>query len=207
MKNLLFLIFKEKYTLFFGFFVKFILSFYGCKIGKKFKADKFPKIIFSKGENLTILDNVTFYGEVELRLYKDSKIIIEDDVKLDTGVRIISANNSTVKIEKENIIGCYTIINGGGNITIGRKCLISSFVSINASDHGISKNTLMRDQKFTYADVIIGEDVWLGGKSVVLKNSNIGKGAIIGANSLVKGNVDSYSINAGTPLKNIGFRK
>ena len=207
MSNFFFLLFREKYPTVLGFVVKIILSFFGCKIGKNFKADKFPKLIFAKGKNIIISDNVTFYGNIEIRCYKDSKLIIESNCKLDEGVRIISANDSTVKIEKDNVIGCYTIINGGGNITIGRKGLISSFVSIASSDHGMSKKSLMRDQNFTYGDIIIEEDVLLGSHCTVLKNLKIGKGAIVGANSVVTRSIESFSINVGAPSKVIGHRE
>ena len=49
--------------------------------------------------------------------------------------------------------------------------------------------------------MIIGDNVWIGDNSVILGPASIGNGAIIGANSLVRGEVPSNSIVAGTPAR------
>jgi acetyltransferase-like isoleucine patch superfamily enzyme len=52
----------------------------------------------------------------------------------------------------------------------------------------------------------IGNDVWIAENVTILGNVKIGDGAIIGANSLVIRDVEPYSINVGSPAKNIGYR-
>jgi len=52
----------------------------------------------------------------------------------------------------------------------------------------------------------IGNDVWIGTKSVILSNITIGEGAIIGAGSVVVKNVEPYEIVGGVPAKHIRFR-
>jgi acetyltransferase-like isoleucine patch superfamily enzyme len=42
---------------------------------------------------------------------------------------------------------------------------------------------------------------------VILGGAIIRKGSIIGANSLVNRETEAYTINYGTPLKKIGYRK
>ena len=55
-------------------------------------------------------------------------------------------------------------------------------------------------------DTVIGNDVWIGQNAVILPGVHIGDGAIIGANSVVGRNVESYSIVAGNPVKEIRKR-
>ena len=55
-------------------------------------------------------------------------------------------------------------------------------------------------------DTVIGNDVWIGQDAVILPGVHIGDGAIIGANSVVGSNVESYSIVAGNPAKEIRKR-
>jgi lipopolysaccharide O-acetyltransferase len=50
-------------------------------------------------------------------------------------------------------------------------------------------------------EVHIGRNVWLGDGVVVLAGSNIGDGAIIGANSVVAGTIPANSIAAGAPAR------
>jgi len=58
-------------------------------------------------------------------------------------------------------------------------------------------------------NIRIGNDVWIGGHSIILSGSLIGDGCVIGAGSLVTGKLDPYCIYAGNPIKKIRnrFRK
>ena len=55
-------------------------------------------------------------------------------------------------------------------------------------------------------DIQIGEDVWIGSNSVILSGIRIGRGAVIGAGSVVTKNVEPYSIVAGNPAIKIRMR-
>lgn len=55
-------------------------------------------------------------------------------------------------------------------------------------------------------DVVVGEDVWLGANSTLLSGVNIGRGAIVGAGTVVRTDVPPYAIVAGNPAKVVGFR-
>lgn len=55
-------------------------------------------------------------------------------------------------------------------------------------------------------DVIVEEDVWIGTNVTLLYGSYIGRGAIIGAGSVVRSKVPPYAIVIGNPAKVIGFR-
>ena len=50
-----------------------------------------------------------------------------------------------------------------------------------------------------YYKIIIGNDVWIGGKSMFVGNVNIGDGCIIGGGSVIRGNFEPYSIIIGNP--------
>lgn len=50
-------------------------------------------------------------------------------------------------------------------------------------------------------DTIVGNDVWIGQNSVILPGVHIGDGAIIGANSVVRDNVEPYSVVIGNPSR------
>ena len=50
-------------------------------------------------------------------------------------------------------------------------------------------------------DIVIGNDVWIGFEAVILSGVHIGDGAIIGANSVVSGDIPPYTIAAGNPCR------
>lgn len=58
----------------------------------------------------------------------------------------------------------------------------------------------------TKGDVIILNDVWIGAHVTIMSGTIIGDGAVIGARSVVSGNIPPYSIWAGNPARFIKFR-
>jgi acetyltransferase-like isoleucine patch superfamily enzyme len=64
----------------------------------------------------------------------------------------------------------------------------------------------MRAQGYTTAPIVIGDDVWLGSKSVVLKGVSIGRGAVVGAGAVVTRSLPSGAVAVGVPARVIGSR-
>lgn len=108
------------------------------------------------------------------------------------------------------------------NAEIGKFCSIGSDVSIGPGIHkmdGISTNPIFYLKNTplpnTYCDddlfesskrTIIGHDVWIGEKAIILDGITIGTGAIIAAGAVVTKDVEPYSIVGGVPAKLIRFR-
>ena len=61
--------------------------------------------------------------------------------------------------------------------------------------------------KFTnYAQVIIGNDVWIGSHATFLAGHRVGNGVVIGADAVVAKNVPPYAIVVGNPARVIKYR-
>lgn len=208
MFNFLSLITNKKYWILHSWIIKLILKCYGIKVGKNFYCEGTPKLkIRGEASNIVIGDDVSFLGTVDLRNRENGTIIIENGSSLEHGVRLVSARDGTIFIGENTAIGPYNIINGGGNIKIGKKCLFAKGISINANDHNFDKSKPIRDQGYLLKDVVIGDDVWLGANVCVNKGIFIKKGSIIGANAVVTKSTEEYSINVGIPSKKILQRK
>jgi acetyltransferase-like isoleucine patch superfamily enzyme len=52
--------------------------------------------------------------------------------------------------------------------------------------------------------IVIEDDVWIGFNATVLKGVTIGRGAIIGASTVVTKDVPPYAIVVGNPQRQIG---
>jgi virginiamycin A acetyltransferase len=146
---------------------------------------------------------------------------IEDSVR---GTRIVIGPNSFidsfVKIKPAGgsgdfIIGSNVTINSGcvfytGNgIHIGNSVLIAANCVFAPTNHEFeSRDTLIRHQGFkaSRGGIIVEDDVWLGANTVLLDGTKIGVGAVVGAHSLVRGELQPFSISSGTPLELKGFR-
>lgn len=97
------------------------------------------------------------------------------------------------------------------SVTIGSGTLLGSRVIITDHAHGIyhgaqqSSPDVPPTQRPLSQDgvVIIGENVWIGDGVAVLAGARIGDGAIIGANSVVTGDVPPRTIAVGAPARPI----
>ena len=54
---------------------------------------------------------------------------------------------------------------------------------------------------------MIEDDVWIGAGTKILSGVHIGRGAVIGAQSVVNKDIPDYAIAVGIPARVIGYRK
>jgi maltose O-acetyltransferase len=101
-------------------------------------------------------------------------------------------------------IGEGTYINYGTNIsttesvTIGRNCAIGQYAIIMDDDyHAVDDH----QQPGKRAPIVIEDDVWIGARAIVLRGTHVGRGAVIGANSVVRGEIPPRTIAAGSPAR------
>lgn len=92
-------------------------------------------------------------------------------------------------------------------IIFGDNVLVGPGVKMMATNHGTKlEEGPMVFQERMQADIIIGNDVWIGSNAVILKGVTIGDGAIIAAGAVVTKSVDPYAVVGGCPAKFIKFR-
>jgi len=95
-------------------------------------------------------------------------------------------------------------------ITIRNDVIIAKDVSLISGDHDFTKTgTKINKQgmKKHNKQIVIGDDVWIGEKAIILKSVNIGKGSVIGAGAVVTKDVPKFTIVVGNPAKIIKRRK
>lgn len=87
-------------------------------------------------------------------------------------------------------------------IDIGRDCLIGPNVQILAVAHDMDPTERLVKSNYV-DDIIIGDNVWLGGGVIVLAGVVIGHNSVVGAGSVVTKNIDVNSFYAGNPAVKI----
>ena len=105
----------------------------------------------------------------------------------------------SIFIQDEVFIDAYCEFNISEGIKIGKKAMIASGCKFIDHDHGTSIKTSMNGQKPIVKPIIIEEELWLGANVVVLKGVQIGKGAVVGAGSLVLKDIGINEIWGGVP--------
>ena len=122
----------------------------------------------------------------------------------------IGNNNSKVLKFGDNVqINDFVHIAAAKNVEIGNNVLIASKIFISDICHGeyadienmSDPNEHPNNRKLSAKPVIIHDDVWIGEMVSILPGVEIGKGSIIGANSVVTKSIPEYSIAAGNPAK------
>lgn len=104
-------------------------------------------------------------------------------------------------IGKNSIISKY--------VTIGDNVMIGPYLLCYTQNHAFDlMDVPMIDQGFSEAKpIVIGNDVWIGARVIVLPGVTIGDGCIIGAGAVVTKSIPPYSIAGGSPARVIKSRK
>lgn len=146
-------------------------------------------------EVFTTEDGIIQFGN---DCYIGLRTIISTSSRIEFGSHVSVQNNSTIL----------------GNVYIGSFCVLAPNLYVSSGRHKFKEEPeqLIRNQDLKYSNfipsdrVIIEEDCWLGINVVVMPGVTIGKGAIIGSNSVVTKDILPYSICVGAPAKMIGSR-
>lgn len=122
-------------------------------------------------------------------------LYMEEDTKLMGGYIMNTRASVTFKKYSGAAVG-LTIITGNHMSVPGKHHVMVSDKDKDELDiyHEYDKN------------VVIGEDVWLGVNTTILAGVNVGRGAIVGAGSVLRCDVPPYAMVAGNPAKVVGFR-
>lgn len=133
--------------------------------------------------------------------------------------KIVTSFGKNVNIEQNAVFGPNIIIgdNSGigincelyGPITIGDNVMMGPEVVIYTSGHKFDRlDITMIEQGSTDTEpVVIGSDVWIGRRVMIMPGVKIGDGCVIGAGAVVTKDVPPYSVVGGVPAKVIKTRK
>lgn len=156
-----------------------------------------------KGANVFIDDNVLIYEDGE-----GGPVELGDSVHLHRGTIIQTGKGGRLAI------GPYTHVQPRCQFSAYMAAIkIGSYVEIAPNcafypyDHGFEDDRPIRKQPLkTKGDIIIDDEAWLGVGVIVLDGIRIGRGAVIGAGSVVTHDVPDYAVAAGAPARIVRMR-
>lgn len=95
-----------------------------------------------------------------------------------------------------------------GHIHIGNSVQIAPYCAFYPYNHGFAPDKLIKEQPLqTKGGIVIDDDAWLGVGVIVLDGVRIGKGAVIGAGSVVIQDIPEGSIAVGSPAQVVKYRR
>jgi acetyltransferase-like isoleucine patch superfamily enzyme len=143
------------------------------------------------GPKLVILHRNVFYRISGMR--------IQDPVFIDSGFRCI--NPQKIKLNRYVSLGHDNHIWAFSPVTIGAYTQTAKDLLVISGSHDTQTYEPLKNQA-----VQIGAGCWIGARVTILGGSRIGKGCVIGACSLVVGEIPDWSIAVGIPAKVIKKR-
>lgn len=155
------------------------------------------------GAHIFIDDRVLIYQEAD-----GGPVTIGDRVRVQEDTQIVTGAGGTVTIGVDTHLhrGCQ-VSGYKAAIRIGERVEIAARCAFYPFDHGIHAGQPIALQPLTSkGEIVIEDEAWLGYGVIVLSGVRIGKGAVIGAGSVVTKNVPAGTVAAGVPAKVIKMR-
>ena len=159
---------------------------------------EFPKSVFSSFAHY-LFEHVYWRTQINhKRIYR---------IHPKTSIR--NANNIFLGEDVRITLNCIIWAGNDATIQLGNNVLIGPGVQLHATNHGYALNDEpMTYQKRSEKNILIGNDVWIGGNSVITAGVTLANGIIVAAGSTVTKSYDEENIIiGGVPAKKISKRK
>lgn len=150
-----------------------------------------------------------------VRFYPLCKMIHAENAELDDNCQLfdfvfIDAGES-LKIGKYSTLTWNVLIEGGAKVSIGDRVFLGPGTKVLSSTYKLNGYFSVEHLpegcgEIDYGDIVIEDDAYIGANCSIMPGSIIGEGAVVGANALVKGKLEPWTIYVGTPCKAIGKR-
>ena len=158
--------------------------------------------IIIKGDPICSFYNVRFFAANNSYIEFNSSRFSASDVAFELG----GEGNNKLIVGKNCSFGSGRYFTTGKDtmISIGNNCMCASEIYLRADDgHSIIDLTTNKPTNYS-SDIIIGNNVWLGFRSTILKGSKVNDGSVVGFGSIVNKKFEEKNILiAGVPAKKV----
>lgn len=141
---------------------------------------------------------------------RGSRVIIGEGAVVDAFVKIkMAGGTGDVVIGPGSYVNSGTVIYSGNGVRIGSHVLIAANCTLAPVNHEYrARGRRIVEQRFmpSKGGIVIEDDVWLGASCVVLDGVTIRTGAVVGALTLVRADLEPYGVYAGNPLALVSYR-
>lgn len=161
-----------------------------------------------------------------IRIHPEARVSdladIEDSVRgsiIEVGARSVidafvkikpAGGDGDLVIGEDSVINSGCVLYTGNGIHIGRGVAVAANCTFAAVNHEYRQRAIpIRDQGFrpSKGGIVLEDDVWIGANCVILDGAIIRHGCVIGAGSVVRGEVPAFSVQAGNPLALLSWRE
>jgi acetyltransferase-like isoleucine patch superfamily enzyme len=144
------------------------------------------------GDNCVLDDNVVLDAKGE----KNEGLRLGDNVYIGRNT-ILSCKEGSITIGDYTNIAANCSLLAETEITLGQYCFLAGHCFLvaggNHSFNDVSR-PIMFQPSVSKGGIRLGDDVWLGAGVIVLDGASIGRGAVVGAGSVVTGSLPEYAV-------------
>ena len=138
---------------------------------------------------------------VRIRQSGTAKISLGGDSVLRHNVSISAVGQGDIRIGERTVIGKGNTIEtyGKAGVSIGSGCRIGwNCLFLSSDEHVVQVDG--EDLKYE-EDIVIGNNIWIGTRVIVLKGTEIGDNCVVAAGTICTGKYPANSLIAGSPGK------
>jgi acetyltransferase-like isoleucine patch superfamily enzyme len=115
---------------------------------------------------------------------------------------MLSNLGAGVRMGRNSSVDAYSYIGAAGPIRIGENVIMGQHISFHAENHNYDRVDMpIREQGTRRKGIVIEDDCWVGANTTFLDGTHVGRGCVIAAGSLVRGEIPRYSIVVGAPAR------
>lgn len=139
-----------------------------------------------------------------IRLYGERAISVGQRVIIGEGCWLQTLGAGTIDIGDDCGFSGYAVISAAQSIVFESSVLVSRNVHFLDHNHRFDLDVPIRDQGMTAPKPVrIREGAWICANVVILPGVTVGRGAVVGANSIVRDDVRDRVLVAGTPAREV----
>lgn len=159
------------------------------------------------GSNIQIGRRTSIVGYSKAQLILDDDVWIGDDCEI--GVQGVIKIGQGASLQHRSQLH--------GDVDVGAGCVCAANLYISSTEHRFrdtpylpirmqDKNAHSHASNEFSRPVVLEEDCWVGINVVICPGVTVGRGAVVGANAVVKTDIPPYCVAAGVPAKVVGKR-
>ncbi len=157
------------------------------------------------GRGVTLERNVTIDGLSREGVHLGDNVTVGAfTVIRSSGVQELGVG---VRMGRNCSLDAYSFVGGAGGVTIGDDVIMGQHVSFHSENHVFDRvDVPIREQGTTRKGIVLEDDCWVGSNVIFLDGAHVGRGCVIAAGAVVRGELPPYSVAAGIPARVVRSR-
>ena len=127
------------------------------------------------------------------------RLVIGRWVHVGDGTRL-RAHEGTLRVGDKAVLGRQDTVNCYLDVELGEGVLVSDWVYVGDFDHVTERTHVpIKDQGLVKSPVRVRDGAWLGVKSSVMRGTTVGRGCVVAAHAVARGDYPDHTVVAGVP--------